>query len=305
MSTNSTIPASLRYITIQPELGQGSFPFFSLPQYPLPSYTYCMDNRIYPHSTDSHTHILEMKKKGIDVVELLRDVFSNGIEYIMDASVDEKNFSERLKFKQQFPGVFLSAGIHPNEVKTIQEQIERITEQIETGMVSAIGETGLDFHWDTVPTEKQKEMFRAHIELSKSFKLPLIIHNRLADKEILEILQSEDATNGVIHCFSSNYHFARKFVDQGFYISFAGNVTYKKADEIREAARQVPLDRILVETDAPYLAPQKTRGKLNHPGYIGYTIDCIADIFNMGADETAQLTSDNFLRLFAPKEVDK
>ncbi|WP_281389018.1 TatD family hydrolase [Spirochaeta isovalerica] len=262
-----------------------------------------MDSNIYPGSTDSHTHILEMKDKGLDVDQLLSDVFSNGMEYILDASVNEENFSERLEYKKRFPGIFISAGIHPNDIKDIELQTNSIREQIQTGHVSAIGETGLDFHWDTVSAERQKEMFRVHIQLSKEFDLPLIVHNRLADKEILEVLKSEKASNGVIHCFSSNFHFVKKFVDLGFYISFAGNVTYKKSEEIREAVRHVPLDRILVETDAPYLAPQKKRGRLNYPGYIGYTIDCIADIFNLGADETAQLTTQNFLNLFHSREA--
>jgi len=247
---------------------------------------------------------MEMKDKGLDVDIILSEAFSNGVKYIMDASVNTENFDKRIIYKNKFPGLYLSAGVHPNEVKDIDRQISVLRKQLKSGLFSAIGETGLDFHWDTVEAEHQKNMFEAHIELSKEFNLPLIVHNRLADKEILEVLKSSKASHGVIHCFSSNYHFAKEFVDLGFFISFAGNVTYKKSEEIREAARQVPLDRILVETDAPYLSPQKKRGKLNHPGYIGYTIDCIADIFNMGADETAALTTQNFEELFL-KDIER
>lgn len=253
-----------------------------------------MDLKLYPQSTDSHTHIIEMRNKGIDVDFLFDEAFSAGLLSVMDVAVDEKHFIKRLEYKKKYKGIYLSAGVHPNNINNIDKQLMEITKQIQSGEVSAIGETGLDFHWETIPVGIQKKMLAAHINLSKIFNLPLIIHNRLADKEILEILQSEKAEKGVIHCFSSNYHFAQKFVDLGFYISFAGNISYKRSEIIREAASYIPLDKILVETDAPYLAPQKKRGKLNHPGYIGYTIDIIADIFHLGADEIAALTTKNF-----------
>ena len=257
-----------------------------------------MDIKVYPHTVDSHTHILEMEKKELDVKDILEKCFRHGMKSVLDVAVNERNFDKRLEFKTQFPQIFLAAGVHPSDTKDMNQQLPIIEEQLQNEHVVAVGETGLDFHWDTVPAEKQKEMFARHIALSKKYKLPLVVHNRLADKEILELLKSEKAESGVIHCFSSNYHFAQKFIDLGFYISFAGNITYKKSDEIRDAASKIPFDKILVETDAPYLSPQKKRGKLNHPGNISYTIDCIADLFNKGADETAHQTYMNFKRLF-------
>ncbi|MBI9099946.1 MAG: TatD family hydrolase [Spirochaetaceae bacterium] len=257
-----------------------------------------MEFKIYPHTVDSHTHILEMEKKGLNVQEILQKCFDQGMKSALDAAVDELNFEKRLNYKKFFPGLFFSAGVHPSSTKNMEQQISLVEKQLQNVHVIAVGETGLDFHWDTVPADKQKEMFIYHIELSKKYKLPLIIHNRLADKEILEILKNEKADNGVIHCFSSNYHFAQKFIDLGFYISFAGNITYKKSQEIREAAAKIPFDRILVETDAPYLSPQKMRGKNNHPGNISFTIDCIADLFNKGADETSFQTYKNYMNLF-------
>ena len=219
----------------------------------------------------------------------------------LDAGVDEHDFEKRIEYKKLFPKLFFAAGVHPNATVNIEEQISIIDKQLNNEHVVAVGETGLDFHWDTVSAEQQKEMFAQHIHLSKKHDLPLIVHNRLADKEILEILRIENSVKGVIHCFSSNYHFAKKFLDLGFYISFAGNVTYKKSEEIRDAASKIPFDRILVETDAPYLSPQKLRGKLNHPGNIYQTIDCIADLFNKGADETAYQTFVNYRELFQLK----
>lgn len=258
-----------------------------------------MDMKIYPNTVDSHTHIMEMEKKGLNTKEILQKCFDNGMVSALDVAVNEGNFEERLAYKDLFPGLYFAAGIHPSDTKEIENQVSIIDSQLKNEYVIAVGETGLDFHWDTVPAEKQKEMFAWHIALSNKHKLPLIIHNRLADKDIIEILKSEKAEYfGVIHCFSSNYHFAKKFIDLGFYISFAGNITYKKSEEIREAASKIPFDRILVETDAPYLSPQKMRGKLNHPGNISYTIDCIADLFNKGADETALQTYQNYKELF-------
>lgn len=299
VSTNSTTPALLGYITIQSSVGQGAkCYFFGFQSSSMISIICLMNMTIYPRTADSHTHILEMEKKGINVREILKTCFNNGMSSILDAAVDEHNFERRLSFKEDFPGVFFSAGVHPSSISDIEHQIAIIDEQLKNEHVVAVGETGLDFYWDTVAAEKQKEMFARHIHLSREHKLPLIVHNRLADKEVLELLKSEKADRGVLHCFSSNYHFAKKFIDLGFYISFAGNITYKKSEEIRTAASKVPFDRILVETDAPYLSPQKFRGKINHPGNISQTINCIADLFNKGADETAYQTFRNYKELF-------
>jgi TatD DNase family protein len=240
-----------------------------------------------------------MEEKGLDVTDILSQCFKKGMSSALDVAVNEENFDRRLTYKKLFPHLFFAAGVHPTEIKEIEKQITIIDKQLENQNIIAVGETGLDFHWDTVPGEVQKEMFCRHIELSNKHKKPLIIHNRLADKEILEILTDEQANyGGIIHCFSSGYDYAQKFIDMGFYISFAGNITYKKSENIREAAARISFEKILVETDAPYLSPQKMRGKLNHPGNISYTIDCIADLFNKGADETAQQLNDNFKRLF-------
>lgn len=258
-----------------------------------------MEIKVYPRTVDSHTHIMEMRKKELNVKEILKECFDKGMAAALDVAVNEEDFEKRISYKSFFPKLFFSAGIHPTDVTDIEKQLKAIENQLQNKLVIAVGETGLDFYRDSVSSLLQKEMFRRQIELSNKYKLPLIIHNRLADKEILEILNSENAeSGGIIHCFSSDSGFAKKIVDLGFYISFAGNVTYKNAQNIRGAASCVPFDRILVETDAPYLAPQKVRGKLNHPGNISYTIECIADIFNKEGDEIAFQTCENFKKLF-------
>lgn len=261
-----------------------------------------MVHKFYPRTVDSHMHLLEMQKKGMEIDELLSQLVDQGLISAMDVAVDEKNFEERLSYLTKHPQLLFSAGVHPTSTKEITKQISILDKQVADDRISAVGETGLDFHWDTVPAHKQKEMFAAHIALANKYKKPLIVHNRLADKEILELLISEKAESGIIHCFSSDHHFAKKFLDLGFYISFAGNITYKKAENIRQAASVVPLDRLLVETDAPYLSPQGKRGKLNHPGHISYIIDCIADIFNKGADETAQQIYLNYNKIYNAQE---
>jgi TatD DNase family protein len=173
-----------------------------------------MEIKVYPSSIDSHTHITEMEKKGLHTKDIFKKCFEQGMAAILDVAVNEQDFESRLAYKKLFPNIFFAAGIHPSDTKDIEKQITAIEKQLENPHVIAVGETGLDVHWDTVPADKQKEMFVRHIELSNKTKRPIIIHNRLADKELIEILSSEKVLHGgIIHCFSSNYHFAQKYND--------------------------------------------------------------------------------------------
>ncbi|MCK5199212.1 MAG: TatD family hydrolase, partial [Spirochaetales bacterium] len=165
-----------------------------------------------------------------------------------------------------------------------------------------IGEIGLDWNWNYGTKKLQIELFEAQIELANKYKLPILIHNREADKEVIETLKTTPpSSGGIVHCFSSDYQAAVNFLDLGLSISFAGNATYKKNSNLREVAAQIPEESIFVETDSPYLSPQKVRGKLNHPGHIGFIYETIAECRKMAIDELIISVKDNFLKLFNPE----
>lgn len=256
------------------------------------------DFKIYPGMCDSHTHLLEMQKKEIDLEILLSDLKKEQMGWLMDAGVDEKNFEKRIAWKERYPKLIFSAGIHPGSCTDSDKPLQEIEKQLQHPVIRAVGEIGLDYYWDTVDKALQQKFFRHQLRLARKYDLPVMIHNRDADGDILSILQEEDIEDGVIHCFSSDSTWARKFLDQGFYISFAGNLTYKKSHAIQEAATMVPEDRLLVETDAPYLTAQKMRGKLNHPGLMGYTVAFLAELRNQDPEEISCITADNFRRLY-------
>jgi TatD DNase family protein len=190
--------------------------------------------------------------------------------------------------------------VHPHDAASEPgTDTARILELARHAKVVGIGETGLDFHYDHSPRERQAAVFRAHAAAARESRLPLIVHTRNADTETAVILAEEAPPAGVIHCFSSGLELAEKAVELGFHISLSGIVTFKNAEDIRAAARMVPLDRLLVETDAPYLAPVPLRGKRNEPAYVVHTARLVAELRGLALDELAQITSDNFFRLFA------
>jgi len=255
---------------------------------------------IYPGTIDSHTHLLHMDRKGIDVKSLLEHLKREEFSYILDAGVHENDFESRVALKEHYPDLFFSAGIHPEGAEgDIRARIEVIKEQLKNSSLIAVGEIGLDYYWKDRDPLLQKELFAAQLTLAAETNLPVIIHNREADDDCLELISGAGLPRGgVMHCFSSTKDFARKVLDLDFYISFAGNVTYKNALDIQEAAAYIPRDRILIETDAPYLSPNERRGRPNHPGHLGYTIDFLS---NLRHENTEQLINDcrkNFRSLF-------
>ena len=238
----------------------------------------------------------------MDVRRLLNEAFEGGLAAAVEAAVDEHDFSRRLELTSEFSRLKLTAGIHPLRVSSgdsgWDERFELIREQAAAPEVAGIGETGLDFFRDDSPPVLQERAFRDHLELSASLKKPVVIHNRSADERILAILRSSPGHSGVLHCFSSDWKTARGVIEAGFYVSFAGNLTYKKSDAIREAAARIPLDRLLIETDSPYLSPQAVRGRNNHPGHIGFTLEYLAEIRNEDIEVLALNLIENAGRLF-------
>jgi TatD DNase family protein len=203
---------------------------------------------------------------------------------------------------ETYENVFCTVGVHPHNAGDEPEVTpDRLIELAKHPKVVGFGETGLDFHYDNSPRDVQERFFRAHIDAARETGLPVIVHTREADADMVRILEDEHANGafpGLIHCFSSGPDLAEKVLDIGFFLSFSGIVTFKTADDIRAVATTAPLERILVETDSPYLAPAPNRGKRNEPAFTALTAACVADLRGMGQESFDQATTDNFFRLF-------
>ncbi|MBQ5429360.1 MAG: TatD family hydrolase [Neisseriaceae bacterium] len=246
---------------------------------------------------DSHCHI-NFPELAENLPQVLDNMQENQVSYALAVSVSRQTADEVLRLAETYPHIFASVGIHPADEETAEFSYDELIERSQHARVVAIGETGLDYHWCKGDLAWQHNRFRVHIQAAKAAGVPLIIHTREAPKDTIKILQEEKAENGVIHCFSEDISFAKAALDLGFYISFSGIVTFKNAQEVQAACKMVPDDRILVETDAPYLAPAPHRGKLNQPAYTRHTAEFIAQLRGTSLEEVARITSDNFFRLF-------
>ena len=229
--------------------------------------------------TDSHFHIMEMKRKNMDIQALFKHLKDNEASILLDAGVVLSDFEERLSWKESYKDLYFAAGIHPNipSNEWTDNYADKLEEQIRHPLVRAVGETGLDFFREYSTSEDQYTLLNLHYRLAQNADKPLIFHIRNAEAEMEEWISKREFKSGaVLHCFPGGLSLAHTALDKGFYISFAGNVTFKNAQLIRDALKIVPLDRILIETDAPYLAPHPKRGRDNHPGLIGYSYECAA-----------------------------
>lgn len=246
---------------------------------------------------DSHCHI-NFPELAENLPQVLDNMQENQVSYALAVSVSRQTADEVLLLAKQHPHIFASVGIHPADKETAEFSFDELVARSQHPCVVAIGETGLDYHWCQGDLAWQHNRFRVHIQAAKAVGVPLIIHTREAPKDTIKILQEEKADNGVIHCFSEDIAFAKAALDLGFYISFSGIVTFKNAQEVQAACKIVPDDRILVETDAPYLAPAPHRGKLNQPAYTRHTAEFVANLRGMDFEQLAHTTTDNFFRLF-------
>lgn len=255
---------------------------------------------------DSHCHLLTLRSKKIDPHEALDRYFAAGGDYLLDVGVLLDDWEDRLVFHQRFPRVRFSAGLHPNEAHKVGAWDEaRLREQLAHPLCLAVGEIGLDWYRGREFQAEQQELFRRQLALAREFGLPVIIHDRDADADLYQILKEERWTGGgVFHCYSSNWDFARKVLDLGFYLSFAGNITFSGTEGIRSAAAQVPADRYLVETDAPYLTPVPHRGKANQPLNTIHTAAFVAGLRGIGTEQAVAETARNFRQLFAARLKD-
>jgi TatD DNase family protein len=259
--------------------------------------------------TDSHTH-LYWPTFDQDRAEVLERARAAGVTRMIVVGTTLETSRSALALAHSEEGIFAAVGIHPNDLGGPEDEgpsagtLGAIAELARDPLCVAVGETGLDFYWDSVTKERQIEGFRWHLELSAAVGKPVIIHSRDAHQETLRILKedlSPTGPGGVMHCFTMGGEEALAYAEMGLYISFSGVVTFKKNDANRAAARLVPDDRLLVETDCPFLAPQHKRGKRNEPSFVTGVIECVARERGSNEDTIARLTTENAARLFGLK----
>lgn len=236
--------------------------------------------------------------------EVLARMAENHVTHALCVSVDLPDFPQVLALAEQYPHIYASVGVHPDYADTPEPDVEQLVALSQHPKIIAIGETGLDYFRLQGDLEWQRERFRVHIRASRASGKPLIIHTRAAAADTIRIMQEEGAgaeaggVAGVMHCFTESLEVAEAAIAMGFYISFSGIVSFKSARELQAVARAVPLERILIETDSPYLAPVPHRGKMNEPGFVRHVAEYLADLKEVPLTQVAQQTSDNFFNLF-------
>ena len=246
---------------------------------------------------DSHCH-LNFPDLAQRLPEVLANMAEAGVDKAIAISVSRQSFEEVHAIAQNHPNIYATVGIHPDDPEAEEFSLEELLERAARPKVVGIGETGLDYHWCKGDLAWQHQRFALHIEAANRSGLPLVVHTRDAAEDTMRLLREHQAHAGVIHCFTEDVRIAKLALDLGFYISFSGIVTFKNATTIQEAARYVPLDRLLVETDSPYLAPVPKRGKPNEPAYVRHTAAFVAQLRGDSLENIAQATTANCLRLF-------
>lgn len=246
---------------------------------------------------DSHCH-LNFPDLAQRLPEVLANMAEAGVNKAIAISVSRQSFEEVHAIAQDYPNIYATVGIHPDDPEAEEFSLEELLERAARPKVVGIGETGLDYHWCKGNLAWQHQRFALHIEAANRSGLPLVVHTRDAAEDTMRLLREHQAHAGVIHCFTEDVRIAKLALDLGFYISFSGIVTFKNATAIQEAARYVPLDRLLVETDSPYLAPVPKRGKPNEPAYVRHTAAFVAQLRGDSLENIAQATTANCLRLF-------
>lgn len=248
---------------------------------------------------DTHSHI-DMDNYKDRFEEVLKTAFEYGVEKIVILGVEPSGFERILSLCEKYENIYGAVGIHPEEVNYFDENSEKLLkEYLKHEKIIAVGEIGLDYYWDKSQTEKQKEIFEKQILIAKEAKKPVLVHDREAHQDTFEILKKTNAAEiGVVmHCFSGSPEFAAECVKEGFYIALGGVTTFKNAKKAKEVAKTVPLDRLLLETDAPYMTPVPYRGKENQPAYVKFVAQEIANLRNISFEEVAKATTENAQRL--------
>ncbi len=252
---------------------------------------------------DSHCH-LDFPELSDNLPAILATMEANNVGRALCVAVDLPDFPRVLKLAETYPHLYASVGVHPDYVDTPEPGVEQLVQLADHPKVIAIGETGLDYFRLTGDLEWQRERFRTHIAASRLTGKPLIIHTRAASEDTIAIMRAcgagteQGGAGGVMHCFTETLDVALAAVEMGFYISFSGILTFKSAKQIQEVAKALPLERILIETDSPYLAPVPHRGKTNQPGWVSHVAQYLADLKQLPLAQVEQQTTENFFRLF-------
>jgi TatD DNase family protein len=251
---------------------------------------------------DSHTH-LDVPQYDADRAEVIERALAAGIDTMLEicgSDVARGSLDLGIKLAEEYPFIYAAVGVHPHEASLYDEALEqKLIEMSGHEKVIGWGEIGLDYHYDNSPRDVQRQVFRRQVELGQRCNLPIIIHTREAEDDTIAILRDAPPDiRGVIHCFTGTQELAEVAIGMGFYISFSGVLTFKTAGDLREVARNTPIDKILIETDCPFLAPVPHRGKRNEPAFVKETAAKLAEIKGASIDEIARITSVNFKRLF-------
>ncbi len=254
---------------------------------------------------DSHCHLdcIDLAEFDNNFDQLIQHTNDAGIEHMLCVSINLKEYPSMLEKVRAYPNISVSAGMHPMANESDDFSIEYLTDLATDEKVVAIGETGLDYFYHKGDPKWQQERFRAHIQVANKVDKPVIIHTRDAGKDTIEILQQENAEKcrGVIHCFTETQDFANQAMELGFMISISGIVTFKNADALRKIAKTIPDERLLIETDSPYLAPIPHRGKQNQPAFVKHVAETLAEIRNTSVEHIAEISRNNFYKLFKLK----
>jgi TatD DNase family protein len=255
---------------------------------------------------DSHAHI-DGPEFDADREEVIQRAHAAGVSAILNVGTGDPRsgtFERAIELGQSHQSIYTALGTHPHDARLYDDAAEEKTRSLIANgeRVVAWGEIGLDFHYDNSPRDVQVDVFKRQLRAARDLNLPVIIHTREAETETIDILESDyhgAGRRGVFHCFSGSAELAKRALEIGFMISFSGIVTFKKAEELRKIARQVPLDHLLIETDCPYLAPVPHRGKRNEPAYVVEVARCLAGLHGLGIEELAHVTTENFMRFFS------
>lgn len=250
---------------------------------------------------DSHCHI-DFEEYAGRIPQILEDMARNQVTHALCVCVNLADFPRVLALAESHSQLFASVGVHPDQAEDASPKVNDLVERARHAKIVAIGETGLDYFRQNGDLEWQRARFRTHIRAARECGKPLIIHTREAGEDTLRIMREEGAsqTGGVMHCFTETLELARAAIELNFYISFSGIVTFKNALAIKEVAKSVPLERMLIETDSPYLAPVPQRGKTNQPGWVRHVAEEIARLRGISLEAVAEVTTANFFRLFKP-----
>lgn len=252
---------------------------------------------------DTHAH-LNAPQFDEDRQQVIERARQNGIRRIINVGFNRETIPSSIALAEQYDFIYSTVGWHPTDAKDmLPEDLEWIESLCRHEKVVAIGEIGLDYYWDTSPKEVQDRVFREQIRLARKVGLPIVIHNRDAHHDVVQTLREEGAaeTGGVMHCYSGSWETAKQCLDMNFYISFGGPVTFKNAKQPKAVLEKVPLDRLLIETDAPYLAPHPYRGKRNESAYVRLVAETAAEIKGISVEELAEITTRNAMDLFRLK----